>query len=156
MNNNAIFNTSDIFCVSESDIAHITEQAKLSDTGRFRICLHQSTDDLIQEMLIAMSSHSRLTPHKRPGTRRTYSIIQGQLRLVLFSEKGTIQSTLDMTQHTHRFVRLSADFFILPIPLTPNVVLHEIAEGPFMANDEYATWYNETQYTQLLNGIENE
>ncbi|WP_105168800.1 WbuC family cupin fold metalloprotein [Pseudoalteromonas sp. T1lg23B] len=149
---NAIFNNADIFSVTDADLEHLCKQAQAASNGRYRICLHQSQSDLIQEMLIAMAAHSKLQPHRRKGTKRTYAIICGKLRLVLFDNIGNLVKTIDMSLKETRFVRLSCDYYILPIPIETPLVLHEIAEGPFLAEDDYASWYQDTNYDQYLTG----
>lgn len=141
--NNAIFNNSNIFKVSEDDLKILAHSAEVAENGRFRICMHQSQCENIQEMIIAMARHSKLLPHRRKGKKRSYSILYGELELNLYDSNGNEVDKFILSHEQTRFVRLSQDYFILPVVKSDIVVFHEIAEGPFEAKDEYASWYKD-------------
>ena len=143
MGQQACFNDNPIFEVTRRDIGNIKKEAKNSSTGRYRICMHQSTDDTVQEMLIAMTKESRLIPHGRINKPRTYAIVEGEVHVVLFSESGEELYTVNLNENNVTYVRISIDHYILPIVKSDMAVLHEIIEGPFEGNDQYATWFND-------------
>lgn len=137
-----MLNKSDIRCVSLSDISSIEEKALNSDNGRYRICLHKSHNDKLQDMIIAMSDKSRIAPHRRLNSSRTYSIFSGEMVFVLFDDAGREINRYKLGAD-NRVLHISSEHYILPIPKTKMVVFHEVSEGPFENNDDYAPWFKE-------------
>ena len=131
----ALFNKSDVCVVSPTLIAELKEKAQVAPRRRFRLCMHRSHQDLVQEMIIVFCQDSHIPIHRHVGNRsESFHVIEGDLTVLLYDNDGTLVQEVKLGQpgsgrasiyrvssplwHT---VRLESEF----------VVLHETGTGPF-------------------------
>ena len=144
--NEAIFNTEEVLHVSREMLDELTRRARQAPRGRFRLCLHRSTNEEIQEMLIACVKGTYFRPHRNRMTNaKSYHVVLGELAVVLFDEEGQVMHRVRLgpTESGHPFlIRLADPNWHTPIPLSDVVVYHEVCTGPFLANQdqEYSSW----------------
>lgn len=126
------------------DIDRLKEAAEEAPLRRARICLHQSHDDPVQEMIIAFMRDSYVRPHRHAGKSESFHLIEGRLDVVFFDDEGSVTRRIPMAPfgagHTFAY-RLSSDLWHTVIPRTDYVILHETTTGPFMKDeDNSAPW----------------
>lgn len=130
--------------VSASDIEHVIRLAEASPRKRARICLHQTSEDLQQEMVIAFGRTAYVQPHRQLEKTKTYVVLRGSLNLFFFSEKGKIKQSilLDSTgKKGPSLFRFPAWIWHTFTICGKNVVILEITRGPFQANTTHlAPW----------------
>ncbi len=142
----AIFNTQDQIAVSAEMVDELKRRAAAAPRGRFRLCLHRSTEDAIQEMMIACVRGTYFRPHRSvTAGSKSYYVISGDLCVVLFDDDGRVKRRVEMgtTLSGRPFVlRFDRCTWHMPIALSDTVVYVEVNEGPFRKEQhlEYASW----------------
>jgi cupin fold WbuC family metalloprotein len=105
---------------------------------RVRINIHPSTDDLLHEMIIAISPSSYICPHKHPGKSEAFHIIEGEVDVVVFNDDGEIARVISLAARGGRhpfYYRMSTAHFHALIVRSDFLVVHEITNGPFRPTD---------------------
>jgi glucose-6-phosphate isomerase len=133
MSGTARFNRAGVLAVDEELLAELKALAEQSPSRRFRLCLHSSTDDPAQEMIVVhcRDNYSRPHAHRSP---LTYLVIEGSLRVLLFDDAGNVTRSIDLGARgggSPFALRLEAGLWYMPVCLTPQVVFFETKWGPF-------------------------
>jgi cupin fold WbuC family metalloprotein len=127
-----------------SDVLLLKVLARSSRRGRARICAHDSPDDAIQEMLIAVSGGGYLRPHRHLRKCESFHVVEGAADVALFDDRGNLADLITLGEPgtpDDFFCRIPAGMFHTVLPRTPLFVLHEVTRGPFIAGDaEFATF----------------
>ena len=131
----AVFNNEeDILTVGTDWVSRLKTEADVAPRRRARLCMHQSTEDSVQEMLIVFCQDALVPPHRSLDKTESIHVVEGELRMIIFDDQGRVTQRLDMGPVTSgkTFVtRLSASPWYAYMPLTEFVVLHETTRGPF-------------------------
>ena len=131
----AIFNTDSIRPLDARLIDELVSGAQASPRNRFRICLHHSAEDAIQEMVICVAGPTYFRPHKHPeGRSESYHLIRGRMDVVFFDDDGTPTSKIELEEPGGErpfMYRLSAPIFHFVVPVSPIVIYHETLTGPW-------------------------
>jgi len=115
-----------------------------SPLHRARLCLHLSTDDTVQEMLIAICRNLLFQPHRHLRKTESFHIIEGDLYVLIFDDRGEVIRAIHMGPPGSGRVfcyRLNASRYHAILPRSPFVVFHETTAGPFRTNEaQFAPW----------------
>ena len=142
----AEFNAADIIEVNRKTVARLKAAAAQSPRGRYRLCLHRSTEHLVNEMVIICGSGTYIRPHRHPqGRDESYYIIEGNMVVLIFDDSGQVVRQVEMGEYQSGFTvlyRLCSNLWHLPVILSEWVVYHEVLTGPFnkIETVEYAPW----------------
>ena len=90
-----------------------------------RICLHQNIDDTHQEMIILQKKHSYFPPKKNIKSDQTFFIIEGQLMVIIFDNKGNIKSKIILSKKNNLMLRVKKNTFHCDIPLSKFAIHYE-------------------------------
>lgn len=123
--------------VGPEDVALIKAQARRNPRGRARLCAHQSNEDALHEMIIAVTRDSYIHPHRHVGKSESFHIIEGLVDVVIYDDAGTIVELIPLGDHTsHRqfYYRLQNERFHGLIIHSDVLVFHEVTNGPFSPN----------------------
>lgn len=132
-----VFRTrNDVAFISHDQIEWLKGQALLTEKKRARICLHKTDDDPIHEMIIAVHNTSFISPHLHPHKEESLHLIQGDCDVLLFSDKGIIESVTRL--NAENFPKSGMNYFyriakniIHGLKLHSEwIVFHEVAAGP--------------------------
>lgn len=131
----ATFNQSDIVEVTSTTVEELKAKAKAAPRGRYRLCLHRSTEDQVQEMVIVAPRGTYFRPHRHPaGKTESYHVVEGSMTVFFFNDAGEVIRRIDMAAHgagkTYLY-RLSNRIWHIPVPTSDFVVYHEVYCGPF-------------------------
>jgi cupin fold WbuC family metalloprotein len=125
-------------------IADLKREALAAPLKRARLCLHRSTADAIQEMIIALHKTSYVRPHRHPGKTESFHVLDGRLMVVLFDDEGAILGRLPLgPPASGRAVvyRLNASHWHTVLVEDEFAVFHETVGGPFdPTRTEFASW----------------
>jgi len=141
----AIFNTDPVALVDADTVRMLKERAELSESGRFRLCLHESTDDSIQDMVIAERKGAYCRPHRHPGRESSLYIIEGATLVIVFDEKGAVLQRAEMGaigSGKPFCIRFAPDVWHMDFTISASAVFREVLAGP-NANGEalmHAAW----------------
>ena len=139
----AIFIDKDIAEVCGHDLAVLKRSASKAALKRARICLHRDHGDAIQEMVIAFARGSYIRPHRHRDKVESIFIVEGALAVLFFDDAGAVTHRILLDREDANgtlMYRLSRDYWHTVIPLSEFVVIHEVTQGPFCKEDNYAPW----------------
>lgn len=106
-----------------------------------RLCLHRGAEDLFHQMLILEFAGREFPPHRHPAKAEGYQLIEGEMDLVLYDEKGdpTERFALNAKQP---IARVGPNTFHGLIVRSQYAVYLESKPGPFdRSNDKVmAPW----------------
>ena len=141
----AIFSTQDVLSVDQSIVELLKQRAKQADLRRFRLCLHHSTDEPVQEMLIAACGDGYCQPHRHPGRSEMYLVIEGDVAVFLFGETGKLAETIELGPPGSGKAfccRLSSSDCHMLVSRAQTAVYMEVLSGPNPDGraTEYAAW----------------
>ncbi|MGH8510092.1 MAG: WbuC family cupin fold metalloprotein [Gammaproteobacteria bacterium] len=121
--------------VGRNELAFLKEQALANGRKRARICAHQTNEDALHEMVIAISAASYIHPHKHLGKSESFHIVEGEVDVVVFDDEGGIVDIIELgdplTGHNF-YYRLSESAFHTLLIHTDFLVVHEVTNGPFL------------------------
>ena len=106
----AIFNTDDVMCVDQNLVDQLKRRAVTEPTGRFRLCLHHSTSETVQQMIIAYRRASYIRPHRQDASK-LYVMLEGEFLVLLFDDQGNVTDRITL-KHNDR----SAPFSVRLVP----------------------------------------
>ena len=136
----AVFSTSDLELVGKDWLDQLKKYAEEEPYRRARFCLHPSTDDLVQEMIIAFCRDSLVPPHRHVDRNESIHVIEGRLAVIFLSaETGDAEQRLDLSPPGADgpfMYRINTPRWHVVVPLTEYVVVHEVSKGPFVALDD--------------------
>ena len=142
--NEALFNTQALLQVDGTMIERLKALAERSPTLRFRLCLHRSTEDAVQEMIVVHCRHnySRPNAHSVP---LTYLVLEGTLRVLFFNDEGAVRSSTDLGPFVGGkpfALRIEPGHWYMPICISQQVVFFETQAGPFRRDvmNRWAPW----------------
>jgi cupin fold WbuC family metalloprotein len=138
------YNTDEIIEIGTPRLAELVRAAAAEPLRRSRICLHRSSEDLTQEMIIALMQDSYVPPHKHTGKSESFHVIRGELDIVFFDDAGKANRivSLGTPGGIKPFVyRLSVDLWHSVRVLTEVAVFHETTTGPFVkGHSQFPPW----------------
>jgi glucose-6-phosphate isomerase len=106
--------------------------------------MHRSTEEPVQEMIIALRRDALFGPHRHHNKTESFHVIEGRLTVLLFSEIGDLDQTIDLGapfEGASFCYRLSAPIYHSVIPQSDLVVFSETTLGPFRkADTDLAPW----------------
>lgn len=144
MLNASSFNQAKIYSVDRSRIESLKKESLLTPRQVIRICLHSSPEAKLHEMLIVHQQDAYIKPHKHLNKTESFHVIEGELDVVIFDENGKILERVEMGDYSSGkpfCYRLSAPFFHTVVPLSEQVVFHEVTDGPFDRRETlFAEW----------------
>ncbi|MBU1122813.1 MAG: WbuC family cupin fold metalloprotein [Candidatus Omnitrophica bacterium] len=144
INEEVFYSEEDILKLKNKDIEFLKIKAADNKRGRARLCTHASSESSLHEMLIVLNKKTYVRPHKHLGKSESFHIIEGNLKVVIFDEKGNVSEVINMGGYNSQdkfYYKLSETYFHTVIPLSDFVVFHETTNGPFKCEDTiFAEW----------------
>ena len=138
INNEVFVADESIVRLGAEQISFLKQQAMSSNRKRARICTHRSDDDALHEMLIAISGDSYIHPHKHTSKVESFHVIEGLVQVVVFDDIGRIVDVVelgDVSTGKNFYYRLSDSLFHTLLIHSEFLVVHEVTNGPFIANE---------------------
>ena len=124
----AIFNSEAIAEVNLKTIEYLKIQAAKEPFRRFRLCLHHSVENEVQESVIVFCRDTYIRPHRHPNNKpESYHIIKGEMSVFFFDDSGRVVRKIEMGEVGSEktfFYRLSASTWHIPVPSSEFVVFH--------------------------------
>ena len=119
----------------------LKELAILKLIPLMRVCLHNSDELPIHEMIMIHSRPQKVGPLKQERNNSlSYHIIYGSGEILLYSEKGDVEKTIiiDSNHNGFKFCRLNANQFRSIESKSDYMIFLEVCSGPF--KDEDTIW----------------
>lgn len=137
-------NESSVFQIRADDLDRVKQMAGEAPSKRARICLHDGHDDPVQEMLIAVCSESNIRPHRQQNKSKSYTWIEGRLRVEFFEPRGHLTDRIEMGGPASGRVflcRFPAGRWHTVRALSDVAVYVETISGPYRPEEsEWAPW----------------
>jgi glucose-6-phosphate isomerase len=140
----AFFNTDDVLSVDAKLVETLKKRALASPSRRFRLCLHRSVEEAVQEMIVVHCRDNYSRPH-RHDVASTAMILEGEMTIVLFDDAGNVTERIEMGPRESGkpfTVRVGPRIWHMPVCRTPQLVFYETLEGPFERErmNDWAPW----------------
>ena len=133
------FNNKDILSIGSKEIRYLKKKCIFSPKNRYRICLHNSTSHLTQEMIICINGFSYIRPHRHPrNISESYHLIEGALNVYILDNNGRVIDLIKLRANNYGsnkdqayMYRLSGPLFHFTVPVSKWTIYHEVTTGPF-------------------------
>lgn len=100
---------------------------------RYRLCLHESPESSLHEMLICRTKGEYIRPDKHKGISESHTIIEGKEAIILFSDNGEIMDIFILDRNEGYITyRINSEIYHMTIPLTDYAIDYEVKPGPFL------------------------
>jgi cupin fold WbuC family metalloprotein len=150
----AIFNKSSYIQLDKKDILELKNNSLYEKRKTMRICLHDSPEATLHEMLIVYSKDAYTRPHKHIRKTETNHLISGEMDLFLFNESGDIIQKIglgDFNSGKPFCFRIAPLTYHCILPKTDFVVFHEVTNGPFLREETiFEDWAPEENETETV------
>lgn len=148
VNDEVYYALSPLSLASRATIEELKAVARQNARGRARICFHASPEALLHDMLIALCSTTSYQPHKHLNKAEAFHLIEGRLRVVLFSDDGVVENSFELAGANDAgavgvsfYCRIPVNKFHTVVPLSETVVFREVTDGPFMTEETiFSSW----------------
>jgi cupin fold WbuC family metalloprotein len=139
-----LYTDEDVVLVNEMDLAELKQLSLLNPRRRIRLCAHRSPSADLHEMFIIHTHETYVRPHRHFGKAESFSIIEGEVDVVLFHDDGRIRQLIQMGSMGSGlpfYYRLSDPIYHTLVIRSRFLVFHEVTSGPFKREQtEYAAW----------------
>ncbi|MDX2226069.1 MAG: WbuC family cupin fold metalloprotein [Verrucomicrobiae bacterium] len=133
-----------VVLLNGADLGELKALARQNPRKTIRICTHRTTGDALHEMIIVLPKGFRVRPHKHLGKAESFSILEGEVEVVLFDDLGRVTRVIPMGPPSSGkpfYYRLADPVFHTVIPRSDPAVFHEITQGPFIREQTvFADW----------------
>jgi len=126
-----------IVAFGDEELEFVKKAAAKSERGRARICAHHTSEDLLHEMLIAITPRSYIRPHRHLEKSESFHVVEGIVDVIVFSENGDITKIIELGEPGSGrsfFYRMSESKFHTLLIHSQILVVHEVTNGPFRAS----------------------
>jgi len=100
-----------------------------------RICLHNTIDDNLHNMIIIDYKNNPNLPHFHISTSESHHIIEGKLGCFIFDQDGKIIRKYILSKDHNILDRLNNNECHLLLPISDYVIFHETNKGSFNRHD---------------------
>jgi cupin fold WbuC family metalloprotein len=131
--------------VDDQLCARLIAQADDSPRKRSHHNLHESTDEAVQRLCIALAPGTYVQPHKHPESYKWEMMlaIQGRVCMLLFDDAGKLLEKIILSgQESVRAIEIPPDTWHTLFPIDAHAVIMEIKQGPYIPLDQenFADW----------------
>lgn len=126
-----------IVAFGDEESEFVKKAAAKSGRRRARICAHRTNEDLLHEMLIAITPGSYIHPHRHLEKSESFHIVEGIVDVIVFNENGDITNIIELGEPGSGrsfFYRMSESNFHTLLIHSEILVVHEVTNGPFLAS----------------------
>jgi len=123
----------------------LTTEADSLPRRRKNLNLHQSLDEPVQKLFIAMQSDSYVRPHRHPQIEKTelFIAIRGRFAAVIFNDQGEVMEFVEFSAMGDRFgAEIRPNTWHTIIALEDGSVFLEVKQGPYapLSDKDFASW----------------
>ena len=122
----------------------LLQQAKKNNISRARVCTHMDNRSAVQEMLIAFMKDSYVRPHRHLGKSESFHVIEGELSVIFFDEKGGETDRVALSAFDPEkpfFFRGEREDWHTVLIESEYAFIHETTTGPYEDDDHLlAPW----------------
>ena len=149
----------DYSVLNEDLIKSIKKDCLSNEKKRSRINFHRSSDELVQEMIIAMHKNTDIDVHAHKNKSESFHIIEGRICIVLFEGETNVEmDRIYLSSKGYQnYYRMNSEIFHLVVPLSEITIIHETTQGPFQTNSAiYPEWALTKAGKELIKSLKSE
>jgi cupin fold WbuC family metalloprotein len=136
---NIFFNKDNFISINNDWLDKLENVARQSERQVARLLMHTSHEESVHEMLIAFTNQCVITPNRAIKKSESLYVLQGEIALIFFDEKGMVKEKLIMAPSGSGkpfMYRLCSTPWHTMVSLTSSAIVHEILQGPFVQSNE--------------------
>jgi cupin fold WbuC family metalloprotein len=129
----ALFNDEDVLVVDDRLIERLKRRARETASRRFRLCLHHSEREPVQEMIVVHCRENYSRPH-RHAAASSMLVLEGDATVLTFDDRGEVTRRIELGPRASGkafTLRIEAHIWHMPVCRTEQLVFYETMEGPF-------------------------
>ena len=125
--------------IDEKILGELKELSRFNN-ATVRVCLHSSSDAEQHDMIIIIRKDSYFRPHKHNHCGETYHVIEGEMGVFSYDDKGSIYDSAFLQKNN--LYRVSKGNFHAVLPISDYVIFHESRIGPYLGSKDsiFADW----------------
>lgn len=137
--------------ISRQQLDLLAETAAQSPRRRANLNLHDTLDDPIQRLSIAMEPDTEVLPHRHPHTWELLTPLRGRFVVLHFDETGAVTQRTVLGEDS-QVVETPAGTWHAVLSLDAGGVIFEVKHGPYqpIAAEDIAPWRAGASTEQLL------
>ena len=126
--------------INDLIINELKEISRLNNNANCRVCLHSSPDALQHDMIILERKDAYFRPHKHNNAGETFHIIEGEMGVFSFDEKGNVYDSIILQKAD--LYRIAPGSYHAVFPITDYVIYHENKAKPLEGGNDsiFADW----------------
>jgi len=130
--------------IDADNISCLCQWAREALRQRARICIHESADAAVHEMMIAVCGTSYIHPHRHTHKMESFHVVGGCADVVFFDHAGGIEAVQRIAAPGSSlpfYLSVRNNAWHTVLPRSDVFVIHEVTNGPFVpAQTELAPW----------------
>ena len=131
--------------IDTSMLSGLTDAAQSAARKRTNLNFHQSSDEAVQRLLIAMEPGSYVRPHRHLDARKweLFIVLQGELVALFFDDLGRVEQRLQLSSSgSVRGFEIPPGVWHCTVALAPGTVFAEVKQGPYVptCDKDFAAW----------------
>jgi len=130
--------------LSSESVAELVKCSVLNPSKKYRLCAHGSPEEALHEMFIVHAKSSYVRPHKHLNKIESFSVISGEVTVVVYDDDGQIIDSIamgDFASGKPFYYRVGDGRYHSMVITSEVLVFHEVTKGPFNREDTvFAPW----------------
>lgn len=115
----------------------VSADAKSSPRLRMNYNFHQSLDDKCHRMLNAVEPGTVVPIHRHRTKDESFVVLRGKVKVSTYNDEGSVVESVELCQEDGRFgVDIPKNVWHNLESMTPNSVIFECKEGPYVPHEE--------------------
>jgi cupin fold WbuC family metalloprotein len=130
--------------LSAGENAFLQEKRRAESLDRLRICVHQTAEDRLHEMLMTFVGTTYIRPSKHIDKDESLFVLDGLATYVFFDDAGEVTSLVKLGplgSGRPCYCRIPANTWHSLVVESPDILVKETTSGPFRREDTvFAEW----------------
>ena len=147
-------NESNFKKINAEILIELEKKAKSIGTNA-RICMHNSFNDIANEMIIAQLRECFFPPKFHLNKNKSFTILSGKLGVYTFDVDGNLVDYTILGETGSVYAYIKSGVYHVDIPITKSSVHLEIISGPNLTNTDlvHPTWYKPNLRQDFLDAL---
>lgn len=122
--------------IDKSLLDKVSAEAKESPRLRKNFNFHQSLDDKCHRFLNAVEPGTVVPIHRHPTKDESFVVLRGKVKVSTYNDEGSVIESVVLCQEDGRYgVDIPKNVWHNLEAMTPNSVIFECKEGPFVEHE---------------------
>lgn len=137
--------------ITQQDLDTLAASAMQSPRRRANLNVHETLDDPIQRLAIAMEPDTEVQPHRHRHTWELLTPLRGRFIVLHFDDNGTVTRRTVLGEDS-QVVETPAGVWHAVLSLDVGGIIFEVKHGPYrpIAAEDFAPWREKGSAERLL------